>query len=123
MILADTKYEFGVDAAGQIILADEIHTPDSSRYWIGETYPAKFAAGERPDSFDKDFVRSWVASRCDPYHEPVPEIPADLIEATSKVYIEAFETITGQAFQPAAADEPVLDRIRRMQLVLEKAAG
>ena len=113
LLLADTKYEFGVDAAGQIILADEIHTPDSSRYWIGETYPTKFAAGERPDSFDKDFVRSWVASRCDPYHEPVPEIPADLIEATSKVYIEAFETITGQAFQPAAADEPVLDRIRR----------
>jgi phosphoribosylaminoimidazole-succinocarboxamide synthase len=113
LILVDTKYEFGVDAEGQIILADEIHTPDSSRYWIAETYPAKFAAGERPDSFDKDFVRSWVAARCDPYVDPIPEIPAELIEAASKVYIQAFETITGQTFQPAATDEPVLDRIRR----------
>jgi phosphoribosylaminoimidazole-succinocarboxamide synthase len=113
LILVDTKYEFGVDAEGQIILADEIHTPDSSRYWIAETYPAKFAAGERPDSFDKDFVRSWVAARCDPYTDPIPEIPAELIDGASRVYIEAFETITGQAFQAAATDEPVLDRIRR----------
>lgn len=113
LILVDTKYEFGTDADGQIILADEIHTPDSSRYWIGETYPAKFAAGERPDSFDKDFVRSWVAARCDPYTDPIPEIPAEMIAETSKVYVRAFEAITGQTFEPPAADEPVLDRIRR----------
>jgi phosphoribosylaminoimidazole-succinocarboxamide synthase len=113
LILVDTKYEFGTDADGQIFLADEIHTPDSSRYWIGETYPARFAAGERPDSFDKDFVRSWVAARCDPYADAIPEIPAQVIEDTSKVYIQAFEAITGQAFEPPAADEPVLDRIRR----------
>ncbi|HEY2356786.1 MAG TPA: phosphoribosylaminoimidazolesuccinocarboxamide synthase [Phenylobacterium sp.] len=113
LILVDTKYEFGLDAEGEIILADEIHTPDSSRYWIGETYPAKFAAGERPDSFDKDFVRSWVAARCDPYTDPIPEIPADLIEGASKVYVEAFETITGQTFHPPSAREPMLDRIRR----------
>ena len=113
LILVDTKYEFGVDAEGRIILADEIHTPDSSRYWIADTYPAKFAAGERPDSFDKDFVRSWVAARCDPYVDPIPEIPPELIDGASKVYIQAFETITGQTFQPAATDEPVLDRIRR----------
>jgi phosphoribosylaminoimidazole-succinocarboxamide synthase len=113
LILVDTKYEFGTDAEGQIILADEIHTPDSSRYWIGEAYPAKFAAGQRPDSFDKDVVRSWVAARCDPYADPIPEIPAEVIEATSKVYIEAFEAITAQTFQPPADDEPVLDRIRR----------
>ncbi|HVI34097.1 phosphoribosylaminoimidazolesuccinocarboxamide synthase [Phenylobacterium sp.] len=113
LILVDTKYEFGIDAEGRILLADEIHTPDSSRYWIGETYPAKFAAGERPDSFDKDFMRSWVAARCDPYVDAIPEIPTDMIEETSKVYIRAFEAITGQPFQPPAADEPVLDRIRR----------
>src|ERR1700742_4060443 len=93
LILVDTKYEFGVDAEGQIILADEIHTPDSSRYWIAESYPAKFASGERPASFDKDFVRSWVAARCDPYVDPIPEIPAELIEGASKVYVQAFETI------------------------------
>jgi len=113
LILVDTKYEFGVDAAGQVVLADEIHTPDSSRYWMAETYPARFAAGERPDSFDKDFVRSWVAARCDPYVDPIPEIPAELIDGASKVYIQAFETITGQAFQAPAGDEAILDRIRR----------
>lgn len=112
LILVDTKYEFGTDADGQIVLADEIHTPDSSRYWIAETYEAKFAAGERPDSFDKDFVRSWVAARCDPYVDPIPEIPAAMIEETSKVYIQAFEAITGLPFEPPA-DEPVLDRVRR----------
>ena len=113
LILADTKYEFGVDAEGQILLADEIHTPDSSRYWISETYAARFAAGERPDSFDKDFVRSWVAARCDPYVDPIPEIPPEVIEQTSRVYIQAFEAITGKTFEPPAGDEPVLERIRR----------
>ena len=113
LILVDTKYEFGLDAEGQIILADEIHTPDSSRYWIAESYAARFAAGERPDSFDKDFVRSWVAARCDPYVDPIPEIPADLIEGASKVYVEAFERITGQTFELPVSDEPPLDRIRR----------
>lgn len=112
LILVDTKYEFGTDADGQIVLADEIHTPDSSRYWIAETYDAKFAAGERPDSFDKDFVRSWVAARCNPYVDPIPEIPAAMIEETSMVYIQAFEAITGLPFE-APADEPVLDRVRR----------
>lgn len=113
LILVDTKYEFGTDADGRIVLADEIHTPDSSRYWIAETYAAKFAAGERPDSFDKDFVRAWVAARCDPYKDPIPEIPADMIVRTSEVYIQAFETITGQTFERPDADEPVLTRIRR----------
>ena len=113
LILADTKYEFGIDADGTIMLADEIHTPDSSRYWRADTYAARFAAGERPDSFDKDFVRSWVAERCDPYVDPIPDIPADLIFQTALVYVQAFETITGQSFEPPAADEPILGRIRR----------
>lgn len=113
LILVDTKYEFGTDETGRIVLADEIHTPDSSRYWMAGTYPAKFAAGERPDTFDKDFVRSWVAARCDPYVDPIPEIPAEMIDATSKVYIKAFEIITGQTFEPPPAGEPVLDRICR----------
>ncbi len=113
LILVDTKYEFGTDTGGTIILADEIHTPDSSRYWMADTFPARFAAGERPDTFDKDFVRSWVAARCDPYTDPIPEIPADMIDATSKVYIRAFEIITGQTFEPPAAGEPILNRISR----------
>jgi len=113
LILADTKYEFGLAADGRIVLADEIHTPDSSRFWKAATYEARFEAGQRPDSFDKDFVRAWVAQRCDPYADAIPEIPEDLIRQTSDVYIEAFETITGQTFAKPDAAEPVLDRVRR----------
>jgi phosphoribosylaminoimidazole-succinocarboxamide synthase len=113
LILVDTKYEFGTDADGQIILADEIHTPDSSRYWIADTYPERFATGQRPDSFDKDFVRAWVAERCDPYVDPIPEIPPDMIARTADVYIQAYEAITGQVFDSPDPAELVLDRIRR----------
>ena len=112
LILADTKYEFGTDAQGRILLADEIHTPDSSRYWKAGSFEARFEAGERPESFDKDFVRSWVAARCDPYADPIPEIPAEMILETAAVYVEAFETITGQAFEPDPAGGSVLERIR-----------
>jgi phosphoribosylaminoimidazole-succinocarboxamide synthase len=112
LILVDTKYEFGFDEAGRIILADEIHTPDSSRYWFADSYPARYAAGQAPQSFDKDFVRSWVTARCDPYKDAIPEIPRDVVLAAAAVYIEAFETITGQAFALPAAAGPVLPRIR-----------
>jgi phosphoribosylaminoimidazole-succinocarboxamide synthase len=113
LILADTKYELGLDEDGRIVLADEIHTPDSSRYWLASSYQDRFERGERPESFDKDFVRAWVAARCDPYKEPIPPIPEALVLQTAEVYVRAFETITGQDFAPPAADEPVLQRIRR----------
>ena len=113
LILVDTKYEFGLDPEGRVVLADEIHTPDSSRYWFAQSYRERFAAGQRPESFDKDFVRSWVAERCDPYVDPIPDIPAEIIAETSGVYIRAFETITGQTFTPAIETEPLIDRIRR----------
>ena len=112
LILVDTKYEFGFDEAGNIILADEIHTPDSSRYWFADSYPARFAAGEAPQSFDKDFVRSWVTARCDPYKDPIPEIPRDIVLAAAAVYIEAFETITGKVFKVPTGAVKVLERIR-----------
>ncbi|MCB8821993.1 phosphoribosylaminoimidazolesuccinocarboxamide synthase [Microvirga rosea] len=113
LILADTKYEFGTDGEGRIVLADEIHTPDSSRYWFAESFSERFAAGEKPESFDKDFVRNWVIARCDPYKEALPPIPQDLIDQTSAVYVRAFETITGQPFAyPPKGEDPV-PRIRR----------
>ncbi|MGD9615560.1 MAG: phosphoribosylaminoimidazolesuccinocarboxamide synthase [Alphaproteobacteria bacterium] len=112
LILADTKYEFGRDRAGRIVLGDEIHTPDSSRYWFAGSYPPRFAAGEPPDSFDKDFLRRWVAARCDPYRDELPPIPRDMIVATAAVYIGAFETITGEPFAAADPDTPPLARIR-----------
>ncbi|MBP2316211.1 phosphoribosylaminoimidazolesuccinocarboxamide synthase [Azospirillum soli] len=112
LILVDTKYEFGFDEAGNIILADEIHTPDSSRYWFAASYPERYEAGQRPESFDKDFVRSWVTQRCDPYKDPIPEIPAEVILEAARVYIEAYETITGETFQVPAEGTPVVERIR-----------
>ncbi|MCM2403814.1 phosphoribosylaminoimidazolesuccinocarboxamide synthase [Rhizobium sp. S153] len=112
LILVDTKYEFGTDADGNILLADEIHTPDSSRYWIADSYQASFEAGKRPESFDKDFVRAWVAERCDPYKDDIPEIPLELVEQTSKVYIKAYEAITGQTFEPDNRGETPRDRIK-----------
>ncbi len=112
LILVDTKYEFGTDAAGNILIADEIHTPDSSRYWIASGYEAAFAAGSRPPSFDKDVIRAWVAARCDPYTDPIPDIPAEMIEATSRVYIDAYEAITGETFVPDLGGETPLARVR-----------
>ena len=112
LILVDTKYEFGVDAAGNILIADEIHTPDSSRYWLADGYQAAFEAGSRPPSFDKDVIRAWVAARCDPYKDDIPEIPSEMIEATSKVYIQAYEAITGETFVPDMAGATPLERVR-----------
>jgi phosphoribosylaminoimidazole-succinocarboxamide synthase len=112
LILVDTKYEFGFDRAGQIILADEVHTPDSSRYWLAKSYAERFAIGEPPESLDKDFVRRWVVERCDPYRDPIPEIPRNVILEAARVYIEVFETITGQSFVLPDPAIPVLARIR-----------
>jgi phosphoribosylaminoimidazole-succinocarboxamide synthase len=112
LILADTKYEFGLDPEGRIVLADEIHTPDSSRYWMADTYEARLAAGTRPDSFDKDFVRSWVSERCDPYVDPIPAIPPEMIERTSDVYVDAFQRITGRAFDAPPPGQDIAARIR-----------
>ena len=112
LILVDTKYEFGVDADGTILLADEIHTPDSSRYWLAGGYEAAFTAGTRPPSFDKDVIRSWVAARCDPYGDAIPEIPEAMITETSRIYIAAYEAITGATFVPDMNGATVLDRVR-----------
>ncbi len=112
LILVDTKYEFGFDETGRIVLADEIHTPDSSRYWIRESYERRFAAGQPPESLDKDFVRRWVSERCDPYRDPIPEIPRDVILEAARLYIDVFETITGQNFVVPEPDIPPLARIR-----------
>ncbi|MFM7334668.1 MAG: phosphoribosylaminoimidazolesuccinocarboxamide synthase [Tabrizicola sp.] len=112
LILVDTKYEFGTDSEGNILLADEIHTPDSSRYWIADGYEAALQAGTRPPSFDKDVIRSWVVARCDPYKDKIPEIPVEMIEKTALVYIDAFERITGTPFVPDTSGATPLDRIR-----------
>jgi len=112
LILADTKYEFGFDDHGRIILADEVHTPDSSRFWLAASYRQRFEAGQRPESFDKDVIRAWVAERCDPYRDEIPALPREIILHTAQVYIRAFETITGQPFGLPDARMPAVERIR-----------
>jgi phosphoribosylaminoimidazole-succinocarboxamide synthase len=123
LMLVDTKYEFGFDERGSMILADEVHTPDSSRYWLSESYPARIAAGEPPDTLDKDFVRRWVAQRCDPYRDPIPEIPADVILQAAATYVGVYEKLTGQQLVLPDLSVPPLARIRaNLQPYLGKAA-
>ncbi len=101
LILVDTKYEFGVTPDGEILLIDEIHTPDSSRYWLADSYAERLAAGQEPNMIDKEFFRLWFRDRCDPYKDaelPVP--PPDLIAELAARYIQLFEKITGTTFEP-----------------------
>jgi len=112
LILVDTKYEFGFDERGAIVLADEVHTPDSSRYWLASTYGERFAAGAPPDTLDKDFVRRWVAERCDPYKDPIPAIPPDVILQASATYIGVYEKLTGRAFALPDLSLAPLARVR-----------
>lgn len=104
VILVDTKYEFGRNANGEIVLIDEIHTPDSSRFWIAETYEEKLAAGEEPDNINKEFLRLWLANQGYMGDGEMPEITPDIRVQTAMKYIEAYEMITGEEFQPVGGD-------------------
>jgi phosphoribosylaminoimidazole-succinocarboxamide synthase len=112
LLLVDTKYEFGVLPDGTVVLGDEIHTPDSSRYWIADSYRECFEAGHSPKTLDKDIVRRWVAERCDPYKEDVPPIPDELRIATAKVYVSVYEQLTGQKLE---LPDPSVDPKQRIQ--------
>lgn len=100
LLLVDTKYEFGKTKDGRIVVIDEIHTPDSSRFWFAKSYEERFAAGEEPESFDKEYVRRWLAERDYRGEGPVPEIPAEIRVEAARRYIEACDTIRGDAFVP-----------------------
>lgn len=104
LILVDTKYEFGKTPDGRVVLIDEIHTPDSSRFWFEKSYESRFRAGEQPESFDKEFVRRYLKEQGFSGDGPIPEIPAPVKIEASRRYIEAIETITGQAFVPNLED-------------------
>ncbi len=113
LILVDTKYEFGIDSENKITLADEIHTPDSSRYWLASSYEKLHAAREEPESLDKEFLRLWIAARCNPYEDSIPEIPDDVLVEFSGKYINLYETVTGKEFELPALDIPVKERIKQ----------
>ena len=103
LILVDTKYEFGIDAAGKLTLIDEIHTPDSSRYFYAEGYAERQAKGEKQKQLSKEFVREWLMEHGFQGLEGqiMPDMPDAFIETVSERYIELYETITGKAFEPA----------------------
>eukprot|EP00798_Chlamydomonas_sp_ICE-L_P008189 gene8188-1448_t len=122
LLLVDTKYEFGKDANGEIMLIDEIHTPDSSRYWIADTFEERLAAGKEPENIDKEFLRLWFRANCDPYADEVLSVapkelvvelskryiycvkPKDFVVELSKQYIYLYEKITGELFQVPSVD-------------------
>jgi phosphoribosylaminoimidazole-succinocarboxamide synthase len=112
LLLVDTKYEFGTDAKGELYLIDEIHTPDSSRYWKADSYEARVSAGEEPEYFDKEFLRLWFRNRVDPYDDQavMPEAPKSLVAELSRRYVTIYEQLTGNtfAFDPA---QPIAERI------------
>jgi len=110
IILVDTKYEFGLDAQGRVTLMDEIHTPDSSRYWYADSYQQLFEQGAEQRRIDKDHLRTWLAARGFTGDGPSPHIPDEVRVSTAQKYIEAYEVITGQAFH--AQPGSVLERLR-----------
>lgn len=112
LILVDTKYEFGLDEKNQLVLIDEIHTPDSSRWWKLDSYDARFAEGQEPEYFDKEFLRLWFKEHSDPYKDSkLPEAPEELVEELSRRYIQMYEHITGEKFVPG--EEPIIPRMER----------
>ena len=112
MILVDTKYEMGVDESGNILLIDEIHTPDSSRYWIKNTYEQRIENGLEPENVDKEFLRLWFVDNCDPYNDDeLPPAPNDLVVELSNRYIYLYETITGESFPMPVKGELIENRI------------
>ena len=112
LILVDTKYELGKDRAGNIVLVDEIHTPDSSRYWIADTYENRFNSGKEPQNIDKEFLRLWFVDNCDPYHDEVlPNAPEELVVELSQRYIFLYETITGNRFKFPVKNLPANKRL------------
>jgi phosphoribosylaminoimidazole-succinocarboxamide synthase len=112
LILVDTKYEFGLDDQDTLTLIDEVHTPDSSRYWQADSYEARIARGEEPEYFDKEFLRLWFMDHCDPYNDAtLPEAPADLVAELSRRYAAIFHQLTGEAV--SATQDNIEERIRR----------
>lgn len=112
LILADTKYEFGIDENGQLMLIDEIHTPDSSRLWLSETYQQKFEAGENPDKFDKDILRQWLAENGFRGEEGkrVPVVDTAIIDQMALAYEAPYRMITGKNLPETPTDPLELER-------------
>lgn len=117
LILVDTKYEFGL-YKGKLTLIDEVHTPDSSRFWIAKTYGSRFKKGLEPENFDKEFLRLWYAKRGYKGDGKPPAMATQLIVDLAKRYIAVYEKITGKKFK--AYQYPIEERIKKAILSYEK---
>ncbi len=102
LILVDTKYEFGRLPSGEVVLIDEVHTPDSSRFWKKGSYEARFEAGEEPENFDKEFIRLWYAKRGYRGDGEPPEWDNELAIEASLRYQQVYEMLTGRSFEPTS---------------------
>jgi phosphoribosylaminoimidazole-succinocarboxamide synthase len=111
LILVDTKYELGLDTDGSLVVIDEIHTPDSSRYWYRDKYTVAMSQGRDPEALDKEYLRRWLADQGYRGEGAVPEIPIEVRCESARRYIEAYEVVTGKGFEPSVEDP--LPRIRR----------
>lgn len=111
LILVDTKYEIGIDEEGNLMLADEVHTPDSSRYWLAETYGERMAEGRSPDSFDKEIARKALAENGFRGQGPVPRIERRVLDRMTEAYAVPYEMLTGRQL-PQPTDIPLEQAIR-----------
>jgi len=112
LILVDTKYEMGIDPEGNLTIADEVHTPDSSRFWILDSYEDRHAKGEEPESLDKEFLRLWLVDK-GISDDNIPELDDDIRTQVSERYIDLFERVTGQSFDVVVDDTPIHERIEK----------
>ena len=108
MILVDTKYEIG-KLNGRLVVSDEIHTPDSSRYWFADTYEDLFSKGQDQRKLDKEYIREWLVTQGFRGDGPIPVLPDDVRVEAAKRYIQAYETVTGLPFKPV--EGPIQDRV------------
>jgi phosphoribosylaminoimidazole-succinocarboxamide synthase len=118
LILVDTKYEFGKTPDGRLVVIDEIHTPDSSRFWFRQSYEQRIAAGQTPESFDKEYLRRWLAEQGFRGDGPIPHIPDEVRMEAARRYIGACEAVQGKPFEPNL--EPPLPRLTKHLTPLAK---
>jgi phosphoribosylaminoimidazole-succinocarboxamide synthase len=108
LILVDTKYEFGLDKQGELVLIDEIHTPDSSRYWRADSYKAQIEKSEEPDNYDKEYLRLWYKARFDPYKDKTaPKVPTDILQEMANRYTFVYEQLLGKPFVADKTADPL----------------
>ena len=119
LILVDTKYEFGKRPDGTIVIIDEIHTPDSSRFWFRSSYEERMARGDVPESFDKEYVRRWLVEQGFRGDGPIPRIPDEVRLEAARRYIGACEAVQGRAFEPNL-DPPVARLEANLRAVAKK---